>query len=52
MEIGDPVLHDGETFIFRGYNRMSLEDEQFVSIEDPESGEWRTVPWADVKPLA
>jgi hypothetical protein len=45
MEIGDLVIYDGKSFVLRGLEPMSVPDRR-ADIEDPESGERRSVPVA------
>ena len=43
MEIGDLVTYEGKSYVLRGLEPMSVPDRR-AEIEDPESGERRTVP--------
>ena len=48
-QIGAPVVHDGRPYILRGFSRMSLDGEQFVHLQDTESGQWVNVPLTAVE---
>jgi hypothetical protein len=45
MEIGDLVTYEGKSYVLRGLEPMSVPDRR-AEIEDPESGERRTVPFS------
>jgi hypothetical protein len=45
MEIGDLVTYDGKSYVLRGLEPMSVPDRR-AEIEDPDSGERRSVPVA------
>jgi hypothetical protein len=45
MEIGDLVIYEGKSYVLRGLEPMSVPDRR-AEVEDPESGERRTVPFS------
>jgi len=45
MEIGDLVTYNGKSYLLRGLEPMSVPDRR-AEIEDPDSGERRSVPVA------
>jgi hypothetical protein len=47
MRIGDTVLYEGQEFILRGLDPMSVENRQ-AELQDPETGEVVRVPLDDV----
>ena len=49
MEIGDPVIYDGRTYVLRGFEPMSV-DERHADLEDPRTGERIRVPLDEVAP--
>jgi hypothetical protein len=44
FQLGGLALHRGRPYIMRGYSRLSLGERQYVSLEDPETGERFSVP--------
>ena len=48
MEIGDHVLYQGQVFILRGFEPMSVPD-RHVELEHPETGERLRVPLDQVE---
>ena len=48
MRIGDTVLYEGQEFVLRGLDPMSVENRQ-AEIEDPSTGEVVRVPLDDVQ---
>ena len=49
MEIGDLVTHNGETYVLRGLDPMSVPDRCAV-LEHPQTGERRQVLFAEIEP--
>jgi hypothetical protein len=49
MEIGDIVLYLGRRYVLRGFTRASS-TEQHAVVEDAATGEFVTVPLAQVEP--
>jgi hypothetical protein len=49
MRIGDTVLYEGQEFILRGLDPMSVENRQ-AELQDPDTGEVIRVPLAEVEP--
>jgi hypothetical protein len=49
MEIGDPVIYLGETYILRGLDPMSVPDRLAV-LEHAQTGERRHAPYDEVVP--
>ena len=47
MRIGDTVLYEGQEFILRGLDPMSVENRQ-AELQDPQTGEVVRVPLAQV----
>jgi hypothetical protein len=43
MEIGDPVIYNGKSYVLRGLEPMSVPDRR-AELEDPESGDLLSVP--------
>jgi hypothetical protein len=48
MRIGDTVLYEGQEFILRGLDPMSVEDRQ-AELQDPDTGEVIRVPLDQVE---
>ncbi len=49
MEIGELVTYQGRAYVLRGLDPMGVPDRQ-AELEDPESGEYISVPLAEVSP--
>ena len=49
MKIGDFVTYQGRAYVLRGLDPMGVPDRR-VELEDPESGEYISVPLAEVSP--
>jgi hypothetical protein len=49
MHIGDLVTHNGETYVLRGLDPMSVPDRRAV-LEHAETGERCQVPFAEIVP--
>jgi hypothetical protein len=47
MRIGDTVLYQGQEFVLRGLDPMSVENRQ-AELQDPETGEIVRVPLDEV----
>ena len=47
MRIGDTVLYEGQEFILRGLDPMSVANRQ-AELQDPDTGEVIRVPLEDV----
>jgi hypothetical protein len=47
MRIGDTVLYEGQEFILRGLDPMSVENRQ-AELQDPHTGELVRVPLDEV----
>jgi hypothetical protein len=47
MEIGELVTYEGKSYVLRGLDPMSVPDRR-AEIEDPESGEFLSVPLASL----
>jgi hypothetical protein len=49
MKIGDPVLHQGRPCYLRGFDPMSVPNQQAV-LEDARTGEQLIVPVEEIEP--
>jgi hypothetical protein len=49
MKIGDLVTYQGRAYILRGLDPMGVPDRR-AELEDPASGEYISVPLAEVSP--
>jgi hypothetical protein len=51
FELGGLVLHRGRPYVMRGYSRMSLDERQYLNLEDPETGQRFSVPADEAFPV-
>ena len=51
FQLGGLVLHRGRAYVMRGYSRMSLAERQYITLEDPQSGERFSVPADEAYPM-
>jgi len=49
MKIGDLVTYKGRAYVLRGLDPMGVPDRR-AELEDPETGEYVSVPLAEVSP--
>jgi hypothetical protein len=52
FQLGGLALHRGRAYVMRGFSRMSLDERQYVTLEDPQSGERFSVPADEAHPVS